>query len=180
MRRTKGLAARFEAKVGPLTDSGCREWQASLNGCGYGRIVLSNRPRRIGIASRVAWELYVGAIPVGLQVLHRCDNPPCVNVDHLFLGTQADNVRDMIEKGRKRGRQPPSHCPTGHPYSEENTITYKGSRHCRECQRIRSRVKVRVPTELRSRNGRWSMHVRWHMLREQIKQGCEFCPPLSE
>ena len=57
--------------------------------------------RRSFLAHRVSWELANGPIPSGMCVLHRCDNPPCVNPVHLFLGTQHDNVIDMIAKGRK-------------------------------------------------------------------------------
>ena len=85
------------------TSSGCLEWQ------GY-RICLRGRLRgnygqiRIdGVlvsVHRHAWELTYGPIPAGLQVLHRCDNPPCCEPSHLFLGTLADNMRDAAAKGR--------------------------------------------------------------------------------
>lgn len=54
------------------------------------------------MAHRVAWRLFVGDIPEGAVVCHRCDTPPCANPDHLFIGTQADNVADMMRKGRHR------------------------------------------------------------------------------
>ena len=90
--------ARFEKYVIPVTECGCHLWTASLLNNGYGCFRLGERTRR---AHRVAFELYVGPIPEGMRVLHKCDVPSCVNPAHLFLGTQADNVVDKCEKGRQ-------------------------------------------------------------------------------
>lgn len=91
---------RFWVKV--KKTSGCWEWTASLNQHGYG-----NLPSRIGAAGknellshRVSWIINIGPIPDGADVLHQCDNPKCVRPDHLFLGTHAENMKDMKNKGR--------------------------------------------------------------------------------
>lgn len=77
-----------------IAESGCWEWTGSLDTGGYGR--LKNKGTH-----RISYESFVG--PVGaLHVLHRCDNPPCCNPHHLFLGTQADNMMDKQSKGRNR------------------------------------------------------------------------------
>jgi hypothetical protein len=90
-------------------------------------------------AHRVAWEEVNGPIPEGMLVLHRCDNPPCVNTEHLFLGTNDDNMRDMISK-RRHWKQKVSHCPQGHPYSGSNLhVTKTGSRKCKSCLNRRRR-----------------------------------------
>ncbi len=90
------IAARFWAKTKPSPD-GCLLWQGYTDKDGYGTFWDGERARR---AHRVAWEQKHGAIPEGMSVLHRCDNPPCCNEDHLFLGTQALNMHDKIAKGR--------------------------------------------------------------------------------
>lgn len=82
-------------KVAP---SGCWEWQRHRDPAGYGTISVNRRRYR---AHRLAYEFRVGSIPDGVQVLHRCDNPPCCNPDHLFLGTALDNMMDMTAKGRR-------------------------------------------------------------------------------
>lgn len=91
---------RFWSKVNRRGPDDCWLWLASL--CqGYGQIAGTvDGKRRPVSAHRVAWELTHGAIPEGLSVLHRCDNPPCVNPAHLFIGTQPDNLSDARRKGR--------------------------------------------------------------------------------
>lgn len=99
------LSDRFWAKV-QKTDN-CWVWTGAIiaKAGGYGTINAS-KDRGILRVHRVSWELHFGAIPDGLSVLHRCDNPPCVRPDHLFLGSQQDNVADMMAKGRCRTRPP--------------------------------------------------------------------------
>jgi len=79
---------------------GCWEWTSSFFDKGYGQFkaVTGRPPVR---AHRFSWELHNGPIPDGLKVLHRCDNPPCVRPEHLFIGTEGDNTADMIAKGRQ-------------------------------------------------------------------------------
>ena len=79
--------------------AGCWIWMRCLNDSGYGKVWSSNA-RKVVRAHRVSWELHNGEIPAGLNVLHRCDVPCCVNPHHLFLGTQQENARDMTAKGR--------------------------------------------------------------------------------
>lgn len=90
--------ADFWSRVGAPTPTGCREWTGFVNQRGYG--MMAWRGRNGHLAHRLAWELTHGPISPGLFVCHRCDNPSCCNPEHLFLGTVADNNRDMMEKGR--------------------------------------------------------------------------------
>lgn len=81
--------------------NGCLVWQASRQTNGYGQFSYKGKNRR---AHRVAYELTHGTIPEGMCVCHSCDNPLCVNPDHLWLGTQAENLRDM--RAKKRANDP--------------------------------------------------------------------------
>jgi hypothetical protein len=102
--------ARFESKVDRT--GACHVWTAATTTSGgYGEFHMRGAPVR---AHRFAYMLAHGPIPDGLHVLHRCDNPPCVNVEHLWLGTQSDNAADAVRKGR--------HAHQRHPES------YRGDR----------------------------------------------------
>ena len=104
-RHTPGLP--LDVRLARLTKrrpgDGCWEWMGHLDTHGYGQIRTGHTTQRS--VHRVAWELVNGPIPAGMVVCHRCDNPRCIRAEaggagHLFLGTQADNVRDAMAKGR--------------------------------------------------------------------------------
>lgn len=96
------LKDRIEFHSMPVTETGCWIWLASTKR--YGEIKVNGRMLK---AHRASWEAYRGQIPDGLNVLHVCDVTECVNPEHLFLGTQLDNVRDMEMKGRARKARRP-------------------------------------------------------------------------
>lgn len=119
---------RFTSKV-TVEPNGCWRWTASTKGpTGYGQFSLNGRPR---LAHRVAYEMFIGPIPDGLQIDHLCRNRWCVNPAHLEPVTNQENGR--------RGRAVRTHCPHGHPYDAINTAVYRGWRTCRECNRQRAR-----------------------------------------
>lgn len=92
---------RFWSKVAITANPDkCWEWTRALATGGYGSFYDRNIGRN-AIASRVAWEMTYGEIPPGMKALHKCDNPCCCNPNHIFIGTQKDNMQDMVRKGRK-------------------------------------------------------------------------------
>jgi hypothetical protein len=120
--RRQSIDERFWSKVNKTET--CWLWTASTDPRGYGHFVIHNR---LEGAHRVAWILSNGSIPDNLWVLHRCDNPPCVNPAHLFLGTHQDNVADSTRKNRRAKPQGELH---GH-----STVTSEQVAHIRAAGR---------------------------------------------
>lgn len=105
MTDTRQLPDQMVRMLGRIkvSDAGCWEWQGALTTRGYGQVtrraIDPPGPKSVS-AHRLAYTLCVSPVPDGLFVLHRCDNRRCCNPEHLFLGTQRDNIRDMHAKGR--------------------------------------------------------------------------------
>lgn len=124
------MRARLEERCMAEPMSGCWLWTAGRNSTGYG-IIAHNV-----VTHRASWMVFRGPIPNGLRVLHRCDNRSCINPDHLFLGTQRDNVHDMMRKQRHPYIGRPL-CPHGHDWNNENG----GDARCVNCrERMRARA----------------------------------------
>lgn len=132
---------RFWSKVDRRGPEECWPWNGPLDSHGYGLFCWENGQRH---ASRYALEERLGRQLGSLFALHTCDNPRCVNPNHLFPGTQLDNLRDMARKGRT-AEQRKTACVKGHPFDEVNTriVTKKDGRRnraCRTCARDFSRA----------------------------------------
>lgn len=131
--------ARFWSKV-EKTET-CWLWTGATSRRGYGTIHHNGKCRR---ATHVSWEMANGREwPDGMYGCHTCDNPNCVRPEHVFPGTQSDNLLDASRKGRlpkKRGpRATP--CKRGHSFPEHFRLCASGWYHCRSCERILARVR---------------------------------------
>jgi len=99
MVKDKSVQERFMAKVMPEPNTGCWIWIAGMNIKGYGTFGIG-QDGMSSTSHRVSYEMFKGDIPNNMHVLHHCDNPYCVNPDHLFVGTNDDNMKDRLKKGR--------------------------------------------------------------------------------
>lgn len=119
------LPQRFERKCGAPDARGCIPWLGTKTGKGYGSCGIDNAGAS-QLAHRVAWVLSRGDLSPAVMVLHRCDNPSCVNVDHLFLGSPQANTDDMVSKRRHPWRNPP-------PWQKLNSTDVERIRDLRAC-----------------------------------------------
>ena len=146
---------RFWAKVDKSGPDDCWNWNAGTSNKGYGRFAFQGKTR---FAHRVSWLIANGSIKNansyhGVCVLHRCDNPPCVNPKHLFLGTHQDNINDMVNKGR-------SNLGSKHGKSSLTESSVEFIRSCGLRSTALSRIfKVSPNTISEARFGRTWKHV---------------------
>jgi hypothetical protein len=141
------IPGRWLEKV--AVSDGCWLWRAAFDSDGYGKFQYPGPDGQVYVrAHRWAYEHFVGPIPVGHVVMHRCDTPSCVNPDHLDVGTPLQNNDDKLAKGRgtplwgnalNRARQ--THCKYGHPLDGRNLWINpaSGHRRCKQCAADRAR-----------------------------------------
>jgi hypothetical protein len=157
MKQKYSLEERFWPKV--RKSDTCWNWIASRTKLGYGQIYFKeNGVRRVLKASRVSWEIHHGPVQNNLHVCHTCDNPACVNPDHLFLGTPLDNALDKVAKGRARGPSVGCGIQNNKKLSQEQVSAIRAAIGSQKS--IASRFGINQSQVSRIRNGkRWSIEA---------------------
>lgn len=120
MFRPKSVLDRLIRFSKVNAETGCREWTSAIV-CGYGQLSVGNKPAR---AHRAAYQEWVGQIPDGMLICHRCDNKRCIEPTHLFLGTHQDNMTDKMAKGRHVSIKGSGHANAKLTYNDVIGIRY--------------------------------------------------------
>ena len=155
------LIERLRTKFRVNEATGCWDWTGYIMPNGYGKLTIPEQ--RSNLAHRLVYEEYVGPIPEGLDIDHLCRNRACVNPDHLEPVTRSVNlarspivramraavtaaaaIRRAERLANSKHNRYKTHCPSGHPYDEENTRWYRNSRRCKACDRIQHNERYRA------------------------------------
>ncbi|KKN72487.1 hypothetical protein LCGC14_0409910 [marine sediment metagenome] len=137
MSRASSVVDRFFDGIQIGHPNDCWPWVRACSGKGYGQMSVN---KHLEYTHRLAYRLLVGSIPDGLFVLHHCDNPPCANPGHLFLGTNQDNMQDAARKGRTSNwfiKYPSDLCQRGHAFDRFTSRR----RYCQRCRTLRQRER---------------------------------------
>ena len=113
----------------------CIEWSGARSTAGYGQKRMNGK---VWYVHRLVFIAKYGPIPEGMYICHTCDNPSCINIEHLFLGSPKDNAADMVDKGHHYAQQQhKTHCKRGHEF---DAVDSNGKQVCRECNRLRTKA----------------------------------------
>lgn len=135
----------LEAKSTKITESGCWIWMCGEDKDGYGQFSLQNKNIR---AHRASWMVHVGDIPQGMCVMHRCDIPACINPHHLRLGTNAENTKDKMDKGRHRPASGDAHYLRRKPDARAGDKSPSAKLSSAQTEQVKKLLGVKPQTEI--------------------------------
>jgi hypothetical protein len=161
MELTEEQLKRFWAKVDKETENECWEWTAATSSKGYGQFAIGGVSKS---THRISYIMHKGKIPDGLMICHTCNNPPCVNPNHLYAGSNKENMQQASNEKRLAPQQK-THCKAGHEFTPENTALYKQkkrgnalTRVCKTCKKINDKRRVNTPERQKYSAEYWKQH----------------------